>query len=102
MLPHRLAFLFPMYLLHLELCKGDKKELDNLTFYRFVISVHWPTKAFHNEEREKYNPNHHVEKQVEFIAHLPDSPTMLTCSLPSFFHSSLYQVFLELFIHLGQ
>lgn len=55
-LPHYLALPFPMYTLHLELCKGEKKELHNLTFYWFVISVPWPTKAFHNEEREKYNP----------------------------------------------
>lgn len=56
LLPHRLALLFPMYLLHLELCKCDKEELHNLKFYRLVICVHWPAKVILDEEREKYDP----------------------------------------------
>lgn len=93
LLPHCLALLFPMYLLHLQLCKRDKEELHNSTFYRFVICVHLPTMK---KKGKNIIPNIRVEKQIDSIAHLPDFLSLLACSLLSLVQGSLCQVFLEL------
>lgn len=86
LLPHCLALLFPMYLLHLQLCKRDKEELHNSTFYRFVICVHLPTKVFHEEEREKYNPKYQG-RETDWLhcssSRLPVSASLLIIILSS-------------------
>lgn len=77
----------------------------SFTIWRFtelwLVSV-GPQTPFTMKRGKKIIPNSRGEKQIETIAHLPDFPTLLACCLLSFFHGSVHQVFLDLFIHLAR